>query len=82
MRYSDGGGLTAKERSRREQVRLQAAELFEHGEGRWGRSRVAGGLLGRSRSLALLYSTVVLSCCTRCCIRWHGPWVSRAQRRR
>jgi transposase len=29
MRYSDGGGLTAKERSRREQVRLQAAEMFE-----------------------------------------------------
>jgi hypothetical protein len=55
MRYSDGGGLTAKERSRREQVRLQAAELFEHGEGRWGRSRVAGGLLGRSSS----------RCCTR-----------------
>ena len=28
MRYADGGGLTAKERSRREQVRLQAAEMF------------------------------------------------------
>jgi transposase len=32
MRYSDGGGLTARERSRRERVRLQAAEMFEHGE--------------------------------------------------
>jgi transposase len=32
MRYADGGGLTAKERSRREQVRLQAAEMLEHGE--------------------------------------------------
>ena len=30
MRYADGGGLSAKERSRREQVRLQAAEMFEH----------------------------------------------------
>ena len=30
MRYADGGGLTAQGRSRREQVRLQAAEMFEH----------------------------------------------------
>jgi transposase len=30
MRYADGGGLTARERSRREQVRLQAAEMFVH----------------------------------------------------
>jgi transposase len=28
MRYPDGGGLTARARSRREQVRLQAAEMF------------------------------------------------------
>ena len=28
MRYPDGGGLTARGRSRREQVRLQAAEMF------------------------------------------------------
>ena len=28
MRYPDGGGLTAKSRSRREQVRLQAAQMF------------------------------------------------------
>ena len=28
MRYADGGGLTAQGRSRREQVRLQAAEMF------------------------------------------------------
>ena len=27
MRYPDGGGLTAAERARREQVRLAAAEL-------------------------------------------------------
>jgi transposase len=32
MRYADGGGLTMEGRSRREQVRLQAAEMFEHGE--------------------------------------------------
>jgi putative transposase len=28
MRYPDGGGLTARGRSRREQVRLEAAEMF------------------------------------------------------
>nr|WP_079158509.1 helix-turn-helix domain-containing protein [Streptomyces caniscabiei] len=28
MRYPDGGGLTAKQRAQREQVRFQAAELF------------------------------------------------------
>lgn len=28
MRYPDGGGLTAQGRSRREKVRLQAAEMF------------------------------------------------------
>jgi transposase len=31
MRYPDGGGLTAGERARREQVRLAAAELIEAG---------------------------------------------------
>ena len=31
MRYSDGGGLTASGRARREQVRFRAAELFEQG---------------------------------------------------
>jgi transposase len=29
MRYPDGGGLTAAERARREQVRLAAAEMIE-----------------------------------------------------
>jgi hypothetical protein len=28
MRYPDGGGLTARGRSRREQVRLEAAQMF------------------------------------------------------
>src|SRR6516225_6812804 len=28
MKYPDGGGLTARGRSRREQVRLEAAEMF------------------------------------------------------
>ena len=32
MRYADGGGLTMEGRSRRQQVRLQAAGMFEHGE--------------------------------------------------
>jgi hypothetical protein len=31
MRYPDGGGLTAAERARREQVRFAAAELIESG---------------------------------------------------
>jgi transposase len=31
MRYPDGGGLTAAERARREQVRLVAAEMIEDG---------------------------------------------------
>jgi transposase len=31
MRYPDGGGLSAAERARREQVRLAAAELIEDG---------------------------------------------------
>src|ERR1700746_3284251 len=59
MRYLDGGGLTAQERARREQVRLAAAELIEAGAGdqeiarrfrvsrmsvnRWRRTLAAGG---------------------------------------
>ncbi|HEX7687757.1 MAG TPA: winged helix-turn-helix domain-containing protein [Burkholderiaceae bacterium] len=31
MRYPDGGGLTAEGRSRREKVRLQAAQMFQQG---------------------------------------------------
>jgi transposase len=31
MRYPDGGGLTSDGRSRRERVRLQAAQMFEQG---------------------------------------------------
>ena len=59
MRYADGGGLTAGQRARREQVRLEAAELIEAGAGdrevarhfrvsrmsasRWRRALAAGG---------------------------------------
>jgi putative transposase len=59
MRYPDGGGLTSAERARREQVRLEAAELIEAGASdreiarrfrvsrmsanRWRRALVAGG---------------------------------------
>ena len=59
MRYSDGGGLTAEERARRERVRLAAAEWFEEGAtdrevaerfrvtrmsaNRWHRALAAGG---------------------------------------
>jgi transposase len=59
MRYPDGGGLTADERARREQVRLAAAELIEAGASdrevarrlrvsrmsanRWRRALAAGG---------------------------------------
>src|ERR671939_1867886 len=59
MRYAQGGGLTAEERARREQVRLAAAEWIEEGAGdqevaarlrvtrmsvnRWRRALAAGG---------------------------------------
>jgi transposase len=59
MRYSDGGGLTAEERARRESVRVAAAELIEAGASdrevarrfrvsrmsanRWRRALAAGG---------------------------------------
>jgi putative transposase len=59
MRYPDGGGLTAEQRARREQVRLAAAELIEAGArdreiarrfrvsrmsaNRWRRALAAGG---------------------------------------
>ena len=59
MRYPDGGGLTAAQRARREQVRLAAAELIEAGASdreiarrfrvsrmsanRWRRTLAAGG---------------------------------------
>jgi transposase len=59
MRYSDGGGLTAAERARREKVRLEAADMIEGGAGdaevarrlrvsrmsanRWRRALAAGG---------------------------------------
>ena len=40
MRHPDGGGLTAEERDRREQVRLAAADLIAAGA---GDREVAGG---------------------------------------
>ncbi|WP_300610142.1 winged helix-turn-helix domain-containing protein [Trebonia sp.] len=59
MRYPDGGGLTAAERARREQVRLAAVEMIEAGASdrevakrfrvsrmsanRWRRALAAGG---------------------------------------
>src|SRR6266571_839435 len=59
MRYADGGGLTAAERARREQVRFAAADLIEAGASdrevarqfrvtrmsanRWRRALAAGG---------------------------------------
>src|SRR6476620_11164950 len=59
MRYPDGGGLTAAERARREQVRLAAADLIAGGASdrevarrfrvsrmsanRWRRALAAGG---------------------------------------
>jgi putative transposase len=33
MRYGQGGGLTPAQRASRERVRLQAAEMFENGDG-------------------------------------------------
>lgn len=62
MRYPQGGGSSAEERAKREQVRLEAAELFELGArpaevarelrvtpmsaGRWYRDWEAGGAAG------------------------------------
>src|SRR5207247_2994894 len=59
MRYPDGGGLDAAERARREQLRLEAADLIEAGAGdreiarhfrvsrmsvnRWRRALASGG---------------------------------------
>src|SRR5438067_9210986 len=59
MRYAEGGGLTEAERARREQVRMEAADLIEAGAGdrevarrfrvsrmsanRWRRALAAGG---------------------------------------
>jgi transposase len=59
MRYPDGGGLTAEQRARREQVRLEAAAMIEAGASdpevarrlrvsrmsanRWRRALAAGG---------------------------------------
>jgi hypothetical protein len=43
MRYADGGGLTSENRSRREQVRQVAAEMFAKDAGPGGdRPRAAG----------------------------------------
>lgn len=63
MSYPDGGGLTAEERARREQVRLAAADLIEAGASdrevarrfrvtrmsanRWRRALASGAGLGR-----------------------------------
>jgi hypothetical protein len=44
MRYPDGGGLTAKERDRRERVRLAAAELIEAGASDPGGGEAAPGI--------------------------------------
>jgi transposase len=62
MRYPDGGGLTAEDRARREQVRLAAADLIEAGASdrevarrfrvsrmsanRWRRALAVGGRAG------------------------------------
>src|SRR5258706_9194038 len=50
MRYPDGGGLTAQERARREQVRLAAAELIEAGASdRGGARQFRGGRMSGNR---------------------------------
>jgi putative transposase len=48
MRYSDGGGLTAQARSRREQVRLRAAEMFAQDT---GARQIAGSLRVSTKSV-------------------------------
>ena len=57
MRYPDGGGLTAAERARREQVRLAAADLIEAGAsdrvvaGRFRVSRMSANRWGRALAM-------------------------------
>ena len=56
MRYADGGGLTAGERARREQVRLAAADVMEAGASDREvarRFRVSGMSANRWRRAAL-----------------------------
>jgi transposase len=48
MRYPDGGGLTAEGRSRRERVRLQAAQMFAQ---EMGARQVAGLLRVSTKSV-------------------------------
>jgi putative transposase len=48
MRYPDGGGLTVEGRSRRERVRLQAAQLFAQG---MDAGRIAGLLRVSTKSV-------------------------------
>jgi transposase len=91
MRYPDGGGLTADERARREQVRLAGAELIEAGASdrevarrfrvsanRWRRLLAAGGRAGlASRGRA----GPGASCPRRSCVSWRRCW-TRARRYR
>jgi hypothetical protein len=71
MRYPDGGGLTAAERARREQLRLAAADLIEAGGSdrevakrfrvsrmsvnRWRRALAAGGRAALASNPYYLY---------------------------
>jgi transposase len=48
MRYADGGGLTAEGRARREDVRLQAAQMFQQG---MDARRIAGALRVSAKSV-------------------------------
>ena len=48
MRYPDGGGLTAQDRSRREKVRLQAAQMFAQD---MGAGQIAGLLRVSTKSV-------------------------------
>ena len=48
MRYPDGGGLTAEGRSRREKVRLQAAQMFQRDT---GAAEIAGSLRVSTKSV-------------------------------
>jgi hypothetical protein len=71
MRYPDGGGLTAAERARREELRLAAADLIEAGASdreiarrfrvsrmsvnRWRRALAAGGRAALASKGAVLW---------------------------
>lgn len=81
MRYAQGGGFTAEEQERREQVRLRAVKMFEGTQLAWLEDRLRAGplaagyrdqrwTLARIRDLITAESGVG---CGTCCAATAGP---------